>query len=167
MSRFTPPPLSYEGGGGQGWGCQNCFNLTLGIEIEYNLAYPSSTELLEKVLIFRGLDGSLTDLLRSKHTYTHFIITHISSRWVKAVHSNHLVQLSKAEYYYTRIHFDSRWARQQRCCDLPWLSLGKTNVKAELLPSPSSLSHCWIPNWSILPSSPFCFALLFLQHLIL
>ena len=40
MSRFTPPALSSEGGGGQACGCQNCLKLTLGIEFRYNLTYP-------------------------------------------------------------------------------------------------------------------------------
>ena len=34
-----------------------------GIELGYNLTYPSSIELLEKMFIFRDLYRALTDLL--------------------------------------------------------------------------------------------------------
>ena len=38
-SCFKPSALSSEGGGGQPCGCQNCFNLTLGIELGYDRTY--------------------------------------------------------------------------------------------------------------------------------
>ena len=42
---------------------KNIISIMNGIELGYNLTYPSSIELLEKMIIFRDLKGAQTDLL--------------------------------------------------------------------------------------------------------